>query len=697
MAQVSSARSALAGVVIGAAVVAGPQASHRGSAQSLEDIGRQLTVIAIEDGRNPTAAEWTLLAGILRGDGRSGVPPTPARRMAVRAMGRLERREAVPVLLSLLGDRYLSADAAISLMLVLRANLPAAPDDAQLRDALDTVRQQTSSPAALGHLPYTSPDQVESAETQLRRWLETYTPPRSADARALEALARLNRKLWQLTEETRAALRKLATRDDARLPFDDDVTPRDAMAALMSAGAADGELIAEVLGDRAPEVRRLAALALFSGGAQIDPGRRAELIRQALRDSSALVRYEGVRAWARREAAANGCDPLLAALRDESMHVALAAIDALGERCAASDEATDAVAGEVRTPSSVGEWQRAAHALIALAKRSPDRAALAMSTFRQHPVWQVRMYTARAAALLKDANTLERLAYDDHDNVREAALPPLRLLRRAEGDKALRAALGRTDYQLLRTAAIVLRDAEPSKDLLLGLVSALERVTAEKKETSRDTRLALIERIRALAGREQYSVFERLLRDFDPKVAAAAAAACSDLSGKVVPPDPQLLPRPAGPSQAEITRRIAARIEVDSGRSFDILLDQMLAPLAASRFARLAEAHYYDGLTFHRVAPNFVVQGGSPGANEYAGEPRFWRDELGGANERGAVGISTRGRDTGDGQFYINLVDNPPLDFEYSVFGRVRAQDLPIVDTIVEGTKILRINFVRQR
>jgi cyclophilin family peptidyl-prolyl cis-trans isomerase len=158
--------------------------------------------------------------------------------------------------------------------------------------------------------------------------------------------------------------------------------------------------------------------------------------------------------------------------------------------------------------------------------------------------------------------------------------------------------------------------------------------------------------------------------------------------------------RSAGPATSpEAGRAVAgaARIEVDSGRSFDILLDQMLAPLAASRFARLAEAHYYDGLTFHRVAPNFVVQGGSPGANEYAGEPRFWRDELGGANERGAVGISTRGRDTGDGQFYINLVDNPPLDFEYSVFGRVRAQDLPIVDTIVEGTKILRINFVRQR
>ncbi len=697
MAQVRSARFGLTGVVIGAAIFAAPATGDRGTAQQLDDVGRQLAVVAIEDGRNPTPAEWAMLASIARGEARSGAPLTAGRRMAVRAMGRLERREAVPILLGLLGDTHLSGDAAISLMLVLRANLPAAPDDQQLRDALDIVRRRTPSPTVLGHLPYTSPEQVEAAETQLRRWLETYNPPRSADARALEALARLNRKRWQLTEETLAALRRLATRDDARLPVDDDVTPREAMAALMSAGAADGELIAEALGDRAPEVRRLAALALFSGGAQIDPGKRGDLIRQALRDSSSLVRYEGVRAWARREAAPNGCDPLLAALRDESLHVALAAIDALGERCAASDEVTDAVAGEVRTPSSVGEWQREAHALVALARRAPNRAALAMSTFRQHPVWQVRMYTARAAALLKDAITLERLAFDDNDNVREAALPPLRLLRRDGSDTVLRAALGRADYQLLRTAAIALRDAEPSKELLAALVSALERVTAERKETSRDTRLALIERIRAAGGREQYSVFERLLHDFDPRIAAAAASACSDLAGKVIPPEPRLLPRAPGPSQADITRRISARIEIDSGRSFDILLDQALAPLAASRFARLAEAHYYDGLTFHRVAPNFVAQGGSPGANEYAGEPRFWRDELGGANVRGTVGISTRGRDTGDGQFYINLVDNPPLDFEYSIFGRVRAEDLPVVDTIVEGSKILRINFVRQR
>lgn len=664
------------------------------TSQSLDDITRQLTVLTIEDERDPTPAEWRMLTAIARGVGRSGSPRSIAQRMAVRAIGRMERRDAIPILLEYLEDPALAGEAATALMLVLRANLPQNPDDPQLRAALDAVRLRTQSPTVLGHLPYTSPDQVEAAETQLRRWLEGYNPPRAADARALEALARLNRKLWQLTEDTREVLRKLATRQDPRLPFYDDVTPLNALAALMAAGAVDGELLAGVLADRAVEVRRLAALALFGGGATIEADTRAAFIRDALRDSSPLVRYEAVRAWARRETVANGCQPLVHAMRDDSMHVALAAIDALGERCPASDDVTDAVVAEARTPPTVGGWQREAHALVALAKRSPDRATLAMTTFRQHQVWQVRMYAARAAALLKDDTTLERLAYDENDNVREAALPPLRILRKAGSDGAFISALGRRDHQLLRTAAIALKDATPSKELLATLVSALERVTAEKKDTSRDTRLALIERLRALGGRDQYSVFERLLRDFDPKIATAAAAACSAISGKVIAADPQFRSRPPVPTDVEMNERLAARIEIDNGRSFDIFFDKTQAPLAYARFVRLARAHYYDGLTFHRVVGNFVVQGGGPGDNEYAGETRFWRDELGGSNVRGTVGISTRGRDTGDGQFYINLVDNPSLDFEYSVFGRA---DMSVVDTIVEGTKILRINFVPRR
>ena len=69
--------------------------------------------------------------------------------------------------------------------------------------------------------------------------------------------------------------------------------------------------------------------------------------------------------------------------------------------------------------------------------------------------------------------------------------------------------------------------------------------------------------------------------------------------------------------------------------------------------------------------PNFVVQGGSPGANEYVGAADFMRDEVGlWPHVRGAVGISTRGRDTGDAQFFVDLVDDPVRP-RYTVFGQL--------------------------
>ena len=66
------------------------------------------------------------------------------------------------------------------------------------------------------------------------------------------------------------------------------------------------------------------------------------------------------------------------------------------------------------------------------------------------------------------------------------------------------------------------------------------------------------------------------------------------------------------------------------------------------------------------------------------------RDEVGGMHERGTLGISTRGPDTGDAQIFINLVDNPRLDFDYTVFARV-CSGMTVVDEIVEGDRIAQV------
>jgi peptidyl-prolyl cis-trans isomerase B (cyclophilin B) len=121
------------------------------------------------------------------------------------------------------------------------------------------------------------------------------------------------------------------------------------------------------------------------------------------------------------------------------------------------------------------------------------------------------------------------------------------------------------------------------------------------------------------------------------------------------------------------------------GGTFVVRLFPAETPATVARLTRLARSGYYNGLTLHRVSPNFVVQGGSPAANEYVGDGPFMRDELGlRSHARGALGISTRGRDTGDAQLYVDLVDNYRLDHDYTVFGEVEA-GMDVVDRILEG------------
>ena len=130
--------------------------------------------------------------------------------------------------------------------------------------------------------------------------------------------------------------------------------------------------------------------------------------------------------------------------------------------------------------------------------------------------------------------------------------------------------------------------------------------------------------------------------------------------------------------------------------SFTVELLPEAAPLTAARFVQLAESGYYRGLTFHRIVPNFVIQGGSPGANEYMGTPGYIRDEVSAlSHERGTLGISTRGRDTGDSQIFVNLVDNFRLDHNYTVFARVIA-GMENVDSIQEGDVIEEIRVERR-
>jgi cyclophilin family peptidyl-prolyl cis-trans isomerase len=116
---------------------------------------------------------------------------------------------------------------------------------------------------------------------------------------------------------------------------------------------------------------------------------------------------------------------------------------------------------------------------------------------------------------------------------------------------------------------------------------------------------------------------------------------------------------------------------------FELFADT--APMAVSNFVYLTRKGYFDGLTFHRREPGFVIQGGDPNGNGTGGPGYEFEDELDDdyAYERGIVAMANHGPDTNGSQFFIMLDDNP-LPKAYTVFGRV-VEGMDTVDAIAVG------------
>jgi cyclophilin family peptidyl-prolyl cis-trans isomerase len=299
------------------------------------------------------------------------------------------------------------------------------------------------------------------------------------------------------------------------------------------------------------------------------------------------------------------------------------------------------------------------------------------------------MYAARAAALIPDSATLRSLSSDAAPNVRSEAVIGLSHVAAHVADSVYMVALQSTDYQLVREAARALQGTPRPDVAVTALVRALARITAERRETSRDPRVAILHTVHELGSATLAETLLPYLVDFDPVVADSAAAMVSRWTGREYRSAPRPLPSVDAPL-ADLAELATTRVRITmaasaGGGSFELRLHPDEAPLTVSRFVRLARSGYYDGLTIHRVVPNFVVQGGSPGANEYVGDGPFLRDEVGlRSHRRGAVGISTRGRNTGDAQIFVDLVDLPRLDHEYTVFADV-VSGMAVVDGILEG------------
>ncbi|MFI3278075.1 MAG: peptidylprolyl isomerase [Rikenellaceae bacterium] len=123
-------------------------------------------------------------------------------------------------------------------------------------------------------------------------------------------------------------------------------------------------------------------------------------------------------------------------------------------------------------------------------------------------------------------------------------------------------------------------------------------------------------------------------------------------------------------------------------------------PIAVDNFVELSSHGFYDGLTFHRVIPNFVIQGGCPRGNGTGGPGYTIKCETSAPrqyHDRGVLSMAHAGRNTGGSQFFIchGRQNTQHLDGVHTCFGMV-IEGVDVVDDIRQGDKILSIKIVEE-
>jgi cyclophilin family peptidyl-prolyl cis-trans isomerase/HEAT repeat protein len=664
-----------------------------------------------------TTLQRLLAAEDARGTGADGLnplldarssPDTLLRRLAVRGLGRMQRPALGRLLVPLLRDSVpaVRAEAATAIAQSMRrvprtgsaeadsAEFPTSEAARALTEALadeadDGVREALAQ--SLGRLPLPDSASAREAEAAIRSALERRLGP--GVVHGLYTLARARKATGNLGDESVALLRKAA------LASSDTLVRRLALRTLATAGGLDSATAVRAIRDRDDESRRMT----LRGAGALSPALRAALVRTGFRDASVIVRTEAIAA-ARLGDSAPDCRPILAATRDPAPAVALTAVDSLGSGCADTADATAVLRRLAATPVHGGppdhRWQMPAHSLLALARLDRSAAAGLVPSAAAAARWDTRVYAARAAALTDARPVLHALSRDANRNVQEAAIAGLAATAAHEADSVYLRALGSSGNQVVLAAATAL-EGTTFPGALDSLLLAYDRLSAGRTANARDPRLELLERIGELGTTATAPRLTPSLEDYDTAVVQAAAARLTSWRGETVAGHPRPLPLPPAPLAVTFLRReIRLRVTMASssgGGGFTVRMLPAEAPATVARVVRLVQSGFYDGKVFQRVEPNFVVQGGGPDANEYVGDAAFMRDELiARMHARGTLGISARGRDTGDGQWFINLVDNPLLDHEFTIFGAIDG-GRAVAEAILEGDRIARIEVVANR
>lgn len=258
------------------------------------------------------------------------------------------------------------------------------------------------------------------------------------------------------------------------------------------------------------------------------------------------------------------------------------------------------------------------------------------------------------------------------------------------------------DVIVRATSADILGELPPDDENRRALVAALPRALRDEMN---DAALSILNALARERGEDAAAAIKSALEVSDYLVrrrasdilrarGAAAASSADDGSG-VETVNTRNRPADYQRALARIGREVRAVVKTDKG-AFTIELLPEAAPLNVDNFVQLARKNYFDDITFHRVVPNFVIQGGDPRGDGNGGPGYQIRCEINTVPyERGAVGMALSGKDTGGSQWFVTHSPQPHLDGGYTVFGRV-VDGMEVVDRIARGDRIRDVEIIER-
>jgi cyclophilin family peptidyl-prolyl cis-trans isomerase len=260
-------------------------------------------------------------------------------------------------------------------------------------------------------------------------------------------------------------------------------------------------------------------------------------------------------------------------------------------------------------------------------------------------------------------------------------------------DKALRPLLHEEDVVVRATAAELIAELPPADENSAALIAALSPAL---KDTSNDAALSLLD---ALGKQKSARAIEAVKSALDSDdqlirrraVAILKANAAGDFSSRIGTVRTRNTIADYRRALARIGKPTHAVVMTKKG-SFTVELLPEESPLNVDNFMQLAKRGYFNGITFHRVVPNFVIQGGDPRGDGNGGPGYQIRCEINEVSfERAAVGMALSGKDTGGSQWFVTHSPQPHLDGGYTVFGQV-IEGMEVVDRIDRGDEIISVS-----